>query len=557
MFFLMIVLPSCSSSCCGTSSASTSSCGSSCTSCGCTGCDDLRDLPDAYVPNDAFLLLPDAARPPDARIIDADLARTTCGEDGELGGHCTGGDCFEPWACVDEASGVLPSVTRADATLPGRPYTYFLASVCSGVCGVDYPNQCNPCSRCVDTGQRESGVRFGECSMTCEADLTSRGGCVGGFGCERGELVCRPACVVTVDGVDSCQFTIEDRDTDPRTHETIVDEGVDFPRECNEMTGLCQTVGRADASAGDDCTTDFDCEDDGTCIRSDASEPVSTLSDGYCIRRGCNEADLACRADDVCAHTVFDLPGGVCMQQCDVGAETSDAERLGVSGGNPQCGVNEACFWADARGATSRFDGACWPGNYNDEPSYDVGSACREDADCYSPFGLGRCLFVDDDFGISSAIGICAIAGCGLDPSGVPGLRTSDVAVTVPTPSDLCRTSAVGGRDACISFTPSTSYCVAGCDSADSCPDGYACTPLGDSRFCWPACTADADCRAGARCLASTGGPCDPGRDLCVCDDLAPPIDASVADPDAGTADDATTEDTGPIADDAASEDAP
>ncbi len=545
LFFLMIVLPSCSSSCCGGRTGSGAGCtySGSCSSCSFPSCssgcaDDERPRLDAWTAPDAQFI--DATNLHDVRGVDAVVPPRTCGDPGQLGGHCGAGGCADPWTCQEEITSDLPSVTRADPSMDGRafPARYFLGSTCIGACVLGSATECNDCSRCVDFGIFDDGAHLGECRATCDADLSGRGGCVGSFACERGELACLEACAVSLDGVDSCQFTFEDRDADPDTRETIVDEGIDFPRTCNEATGLCETIGRMGATAGDDCVTDFDCEDDGTCVRSDATEPITTLSDGYCIRRGCNETDLPCREGDVCAHSLFELPGGACMQGCEVGAETMDSERLGAAGGHPECGANEACFWDGTHRLSDPLNGACYPGNYNDVPAYNVGAECQRDDECWSPFGLGRCLFLDDEAYARTGRGICVVGGCGATTDGI-GLRVADEALPVERPDDLCR----GGTDICVGLIEQQTYCIHQCDDALACPDGWACPNLGDAlrplRVCWPMCLADTDCRTGVRCLDDSGEVCDPLSDTCFCNDAIAPVDAGVEPPDASTGEDA------------------
>ncbi len=482
--------------------------------------------------------------PTDARRATGDREDFRCGTRANVGGNCVSGECLEPWMCLDPIDGTTPTLRRDGSE--GRPYPVRIwpGGLCTGECDLLAEAWRSPCGRCATCAPFVDGI--GRCRLTCEQDVDGRGGCSEGYACDRGELYCRDACVV-VEGVDTCQFTHEDRDGDG-SFESIVDEGVAHPSACNSATGLCETVGRVDATAGDDCVTDFDCEDDGTCVRSDATEPITTLSDGYCIRRGCNETDLPCREGDVCAHSLFELPGGACMQGCEVGEEMTAAERLGAAGRHPQCGPNEACFWDGTHGLSDPLNGACYPGNYNDVPAYNVGAECQRDEECWSPFGLGRCLFLDDDAFLDDAYartgrGICAVGGCG-ETAGEPiGLHVADGVVPVERPEDLCRTSASGGTDLCLGFTELQNYCIHGCADATACPDGWACPNLGDTlrplHVCWPMCLADTDCRTGARCLDDSDEACDSPTDTCFCTDATAPVDAGVEPHDASTGEDA------------------
>jgi hypothetical protein len=426
--------------------------------------------------------------------------------------------------------------------MPGRTYPvrYWPGGQCQGACDPNANGQCNACSTCLQTGTDSSGNATGECFQSCTQDLDGRGGCNDGYACDRANLACVIQCSV-VDGVDTCQFSFEDRDTDPTTRETIVDEGTSYPSTCNVTTGLCEATGRAGATAGDDCMDDFDCEDDGLCLGGDGDPELPvTLQDGYCIRLGCNETDLRCQTGDVCTQSLFGLPGGVCMDGCVVGAETTAGQVAGAAGGNPGCGAGEACFWDGVHGTADTLNGGCYPGNYNDIPAYNVGASCDDDADCYSPYGLGRCLFGQgNSLGDRVGSGICAVGGCG-QAMGMPvGLATADGVVPVLNPQDICQTTADGNNDICVTFSETQTFCVSGCTAATDCPDGYACPNLGDAlrplRLCWPACQVDGDCRTGSRCLNDSRTACNPDTDTCYCTDAMPRPDAGVIPRDAGT----------------------
>ncbi len=456
-----------------------------------------------------------------------------------------------PWTGACRAEIVeLDTTIRRDGS-PGREYprSLYPGGRCDHVCDPYRDDACGECARCVHGSLLGESEAEAQCLLHCTQDLDGVGGCPSGYACNRGELACVPSCVVSSLGVDTCQFTFEDRDADPSTPDVIVDEGERHPSLCNTLTGLCETTGRADATAGDDCETDLDCEDDGECIRSGASDPPGTLSDGYCVRRGCNFGDLACREGDVCARSVLDLPGGACLDGCVVGAETDDAERVGPGGGNPGCAPGEACWWDGVHRVVDPFDGACFAGNYNTVPSYNVGAACSSDIECWSPFGRGRCLFLDGRFMPAEAVGVCAVAGCAEGADGLPGLLTGSGAVAVPRPEGLCRTRAVGGYDVCVAFTPRDTFCLGSCITAADCPTGYACASVGDSQTCWPRCWQHFQCAADTLCLTDFGSPCDPRGEGCRCRapsaDSGPlPADASEPD-DAGTsAMDAPTEET-------------
>lgn len=499
------------------------------------GCPEDNDPPE----DAAIVVGDDSGR--DAAIVERDAPERAdtgpmCGQVGYVGGACATARCFEPWVCQEEVVRTIPSVLR-DGTA-GRPFSisYYPGGLCEGSCNPNLRDQCNSCSSCLSSGEDEAGNELGSCYMNCAVNATDRGGCNEGYGCNRAYGACTPACTV-IEGVDSCQFSIE---TDDDGNSTIYDEGVDYPSHCNVGTGLCETTGRAGARAGDDCEDEFDCETNGVCYRSEDPDAPATLQDGYCIRIGCNDTDLRCQDGDVCTQSLFGLPGGVCMRGCSVGSEETADQRFGAAGGNPECGAGEACFWDGVHGATG-LNGGCFPGNYNDVPAYNVGEGCDTDADCWSPYGLGRCLFSEGNaLGDRVGRGICVVGGCGTS-SGGAGLRVADAVVAVPDPSEICQTTgapAGSSNDRCVAFSETQTFCVAGCATAAECPTGYACPNLGSGlvalRICWPECMVDADCREGASCLNERRGACNPDTDSCTCTDGGPRVDAGVVAADAG-----------------------
>jgi hypothetical protein len=507
------------------------------------GCPDNNTPVDANVP-DAVIVPQDTPTPPVDQGIRRDTgggdAGASCGTRGNLGGQCAAAECFEPWICQEEVSQERPSVRREDG-MPGRAYPirYWPGGQCQGACDPNANGQCNACSTCLQTGTDSSGNAVGECFQSCTQDIDGRGGCNEGYGCDRANLACLVACAV-VGGVDTCQFSFEDRDTNPTTRETIVDEGASYPSTCNVMTGLCEARGRAGATAGDDCMEDSDCEDDGLCLGGDGDPELPvTLQDGYCIRLGCNDTDLRCQTGDVCSQSLFGLPGGVCMDGCVVGGEMTAEQRLGLAGGHPDCGDGETCFWDGVHGTADPNNGGCYPGNYNAVSTYNVGESCDSDEDCYSPFGLGRCLFGEGNtLGDRVGSGICAVGGCGGTMMGV-GLRVgAEESIVVPSDVTMCA-GAPGNNDICVRFSEMQTFCVSGCTEAADCPSGYACPNLGDAlrplRLCWPACQADADCRSGSRCLNDSRAACNPDTDTCYCTDAMARPDAGVIPRDAGT----------------------
>ena len=487
-----------------------------------TGPDAFLEGPDAVVaPPDAFVVTPDAftARP-DAVVSDTGprVDAFTCGGRGQIGGRCAAGACFSTLVCEDEVARDVPSVRRVGGGV-GRPYPAYLfpGGRCGTSCDLNAADSCDACSTCVQNGTDGAGSPLGECFLTCTLDPGGRGGCPEGYACDRGERVCAPECTRTAT-TDTCQYTFEDRDGFPG-NETIVDEGAGYRSTCNLVTGRCDSMGTAGATAGDDCVTEFDCEDDGFCVVAAAGAPPSSLSDGYCVRVSCDDVLEPCASGDVCTESIFGLTGGVCMQGCAVGSETTRTERVGATGHNPGCDAGEACFWDGVHGSATTLNGACFPGNYNAEPAYNVGSSCLTDSDCWSAFGLGRCLFTTGTAFDETGHGICAMGGCGQVAPGDPvGLVVAGGVVPVPVPAEVCDVSL---GDQCVVFDADTNYCMQGCTSAADCAAPYACPDLGTAaaplRICWPFCEVTADCRSGTSCRDTAGGSCDPVTEACFC----------------------------------------
>jgi hypothetical protein len=129
----------------------------------------------------------------------------------------------------------------------------------------------------------------------------------------------------------------------------------------------------------------------------------------------------------------------------------------------------------------------CVGGNYNSLTKNNIGAFCKANTDCYSPFGMGRCL----TYGLpnnQSSVGICTLMDCN-----VPGV-----------PTDLC-----GDGNACVGSTGDQAFCAHNCSQATECPSGFACydddSDTGTARICYPICDADVDCRVSEHCKLFTG----------------------------------------------------
>ena len=454
--------------------------------------------PVGWSPPDADYEGWDAYRAPDAHAEPADAhgffqsvdaTAYRCGANAQVGQTCVTGECFAPWVCRPELDARLRTWT-ADGRA-GRPYPLIAwpGGRCEGVCTVDAPGQCDRCTVCV----ARHGGTVGECFNPC----SETGHCREGFACDVVNQVCVPSCTI-VDGVDTCQFSTIASQDPWSAGATIVDRGADWPSHCNTETGRCATPGNPAATAGDVCEDDLDCEDDGTCL------PLTPS--GYCVRHGCNDVASPCREGDVCALGHYlGLRGRTCLNGCALGGETTSAQRIGLMGGHPTCGPGQACLPAARTGST--VQGACLPGNYNDVVDYNVGQECMADTDCWSPYGLGRCLMLDEPYSSREGRGVCSVRWCAMDSE--EWGYGADL--------DRCRST-----DQCVWVSEVEPGCVTRCESAADCPGEWACHPVdvfGDGslyRTCWPACFDDTECAAGALCRTESGNACLRG-DVCFC----------------------------------------
>ena len=128
----------------------------------------------------------------------------------------------------------------------------------------------------------------------------------------------------------------------------------------------------------------------------------------------------------------------------------------------------------------------CVGGVYNAVSKNNVGEACKTDADCYSPYGLGNCIALSVS-GVQPSGSVCTIMDCS-----VPGI-----------PTDVC-----GAGNDCIGLNGDVTFCVQTCEDATQCAAGYACaddvSDPATPKICYPACFATADCRKGQEVCNAT-----------------------------------------------------
>jgi hypothetical protein len=445
-----------------------------------------------------------------------------------IGSACSRGACLDSMMCFPETSAatVLVDAVNPDGTpapsLSGELWPS--DGECSVSCNLDEPGDvCGDCATCsgiqigaigfiVDVGP--AGEPLGLCRSNCTPTTTDNSSCRDGYACNLSSATCQEACTSDI----QCRYAVADVDDDGDGD--IVYLGASHPASCNLTTGRCTTEGTPGAGAGDPCDEDTDCEDDGVCLVSE------DLPDGYCTRLGCNYPGFECAADEGC--DVRSLGTAACLVPCTVGAE-AEADRLGTTGHGDECAEGMACTWNGLGGPTDANNGSCLPGNYNAVVTPNVGGACQTSADCYSPYGYGRCLWGTDD-GALSAIGdevgsgVCVISHCAtfMDAG---GLTVEGVLPGVETTTRVCAGAAVG--ELCVNFGDAAApftMCVQSCDAASDCAPGYACAAAlaGGDEICWPNCTASSECRAGSTCEDAAGGTCSPLTEACFCSDRVP-----------------------------------
>lgn len=299
-----------------------------------------------------------------------------------------------------------------------------------------------------------------ESPNTCDAD------------CYCGEVFCG------ADDMDDCdcgmiaECTGDAMNSDPLVYND------DPALGCNMDTFECRRPGNPDAEAGDPCTESSDCETDGRCLDEETFE---AFEGGYCIKDRCDLAGRECGSNAICANLQSDTdPFFACVGSCNVAEGHNAADPSEWLTNNGSCeSDSHACLFDRTNNS-----GFCFPGEFNDVTENNVGGACDDASDCWSPFGVGRCLTERNGFDN----GYCTVNDCA-----APGL-----------PADIC-----GEGNSCVTFDPMTNFalCLQGCENASECGAGLGCLALqtgATEKFCFSGCSEDADCRAGESCNGAT-----------------------------------------------------
>jgi hypothetical protein len=486
---------------------------------GWTGCDNGDDTDGGMCPDGSICL-------GDAGGEDAGTEDAGPEEDGGMLDQCSpmrtgavpGAACIRGMECRDMACNP-ELMLSAGSVYPGS----MCGDECNPLAMTDTCGDCAACSEYTYLGNlripnlalsadgTSAVVLDGVCRLSCEPDAASNGGCRDGYTCDVDTRVCVDAC----QNDNQCNLDGE-LEVDPAGQWT-----------CNMTTGRCELEGTDGASAGDTCEQDTDCMDNGTCLTGD------TIPDGFCTRIGCNAPGFECGEGETCSVNGLGGPSW-CLPQCEVGAEDT-ADQLGEGGSGAGCEAGEACTWD---GITMGPNGGCFQGNYNAVDTPNIGVACTDDSDCFSPFGYGTCFQPADE----ALNGVCVMNNC------VPE-QASQILPGIDTDYTICDPAA---NQLCVGTSPTSTICLQGCDMPSECAEGHAChtdiLSSGDG-VCWPTCTSDDHCSGS--CLQADGEACVPdgpdgvpnsGDEVdCFCDDATPTFpDAGVADggvADGGAAD--------------------
>jgi hypothetical protein len=405
-------------------------------------------------------------------------AITTCGAACESAADCGGGFCVPPAerSADIEGLGELASELFPGGMCSNKPLAAFgstnacdpdptLSGVAQGcgACGVCMPMQ-------VSTGFATV------CREKCTPSATDNG-------CSRDEYTCgfgSGACVEGCSSDEECRVYVKDNDGDGFSDAVVYDSA--SAARCDMATRRCKVDGKAGAQAGDPCVRDDDCEEDGLCLTADSGDQEIAFTGGACTKTGCRIAGLECAGDGEClAPRSWDQPfGTMCTRPCQHGAEPA-GDQLGVAGHGQGCRPGYMCSW---NGEDAEPAGSCLPGNYNAIAANNVGAICDPDnrsADCFSPFGHGRCM----TFGSQTAeASFCTVFDCD-----TPGM-----------PETVC-----GTGNTCLALDDDFNACFKTCTNASVCGAGLACVALGASgpSVCTFGCKVDSECKTGEVCNRS------------------------------------------------------
>lgn len=424
--------------------------------------------------------LEDAALDADVGPPDADAdAPTACA----IGTPCNAARGCARGECIAETTGGIGDASDPIVGHPEGSTTVAVTTWRDGYCTAVLPSEtspfacdpdlasdpvCGDCGTCVAVGGIQS-----LCFQSCAPSVEDRDLCRDGYECSLNAEVCFPGCTgddecrlnrVETNGIAGIQAPDDCAGDATRAPAEQVCGGVDTAFDaltydsestatCDAATSRCRHGGSAGASGGDGCTRDEACEADGVCL----TEAGFDWPDGACTKFRCDLVGNACAGDAVCQDRRLGV--FLCLEGCTVagGADPEDETTwLGDRGG---CREGYGCIWNGVDGAGVADNGACVPGEFNDVGANNIGDACDDDSDCWSPFGQGLCLSANDD-GSGFRGGYCSVLDCL-----APGV-----------PASLC-----GAASQCLDLDGAdgdVTGCLADCATVDDCREGYECTDV-------------------------------------------------------------------------------
>ncbi|NOY94451.1 MAG: hypothetical protein GXP55_25015, partial [Deltaproteobacteria bacterium] len=282
---------------------------------------------------------------------------------------------------------------------------------------------CGDCATCVNGGGTPP---TGICLASCTASITDNGTCRDGYDCNLSVEACFPGCgsddeckttrqnTNGIDGIQTPSDCTGDA-TRPAAMQKCGGDAMNFDHlvydaastaTCDPETFRCNNPGTAGAQGGDTCTNDSMCEANGRCLDE------SSFSDwvgGSCVKFRCDLAGNECAGDAVCQDRRIGV--FLCLAGCTVGDGATAADKAAWLTNRGGCREGYACTWNGVGGAGTANNGACVPGNFNDVTTNNIGAACTENTDCWSPFGQGLCLKPADD-GTGFRGGYCTMLDC-------------------------------------------------------------------------------------------------------------------------------------------------
>ncbi|MCB9599903.1 MAG: hypothetical protein H6722_13790 [Sandaracinus sp.] len=408
--------------------------------------------------------------------------------------RCLGQSDFESTIGTD-ADPIMGAPAEYDDGYTSSPFPGGYCTVLD--CDPDMPDtSCGEGARCVQVFQDTAN-----CWSNCTANGTDNSTCRDGYSCLPGENVCFIGCVDTADcraerqesnGIPGIQFPSECQRDAAACGGTATNfdrlvwltDDVAGDLDCNTSTFTCEFSGTSGAEAGDACENDYDCEANGRCLTDDPDEDPVFGAAGFCTKISCNSPTRGCAGDAVC--TERRIGTDICVPQCTVGEGADQANAATWVTNHGGCPGNQTCIWTGSAAATD--NGYCFPANFTDVTTENIGATCADDAECWSPFGDGSCftsLFADDDL----PNGYCSVLDCG-----APGRGGENSCGE----GNLC--VGLGSGDAPISL------CFQGCETAADCSAGLGCTAIteGGETVCFPGCQETADCRSGETCVGAS-----------------------------------------------------